>query len=213
MEKFHLKILSFCAGGFAANTYFVSDNESKSGVIVDPAISTDDFFSHFSYPVEITAILLTHAHFDHMLTLDEWREKTKAPLCLSIREAEALSDPQRTLFQVFFGKSKTFSSAERLLREGDTVKVGDSYLTVVEVPGHTVGSVAYIGDGIILTGDTMFAFGDVGRTDFPTGNSEALRQSIRRLCSLDGEYAVYSGHGPKTELSKEAALHGIVRKK
>ena len=208
-----MKILSFCAGGFASNTYFVSDEEGKSGVIVDPAISPADFFSRFSYPVEITAILLTHAHFDHMLTLDEWREKTKAPLCLSAREAAALLDPQRTLFQVFFNKNKTFYSAERLLQDGDKISVGNAYLTVMELPGHTEGSVAFVGDGIVLTGDTMLAFGDVGRTDFPTGDSEALKQSIRRLCSLDGEYTVYSGHGPKTELSKEAALHGIVRKK
>ena len=208
-----MKILSFYAGGFAANTYFISDDQGKSGVIVDPAITPEKFFSQFSYPVEITAILLTHAHFDHMLTLDEWREKTKAPLFLSEKEAGALSDPQRTLFQVFCGEYKTFSPAERLLAEGDKIAVGDAFLTVMELPGHTVGSLAFVGDGFIVTGDTMFAYGDVGRVDFPTGDVVALTQSIRRLCTLDGEYTVYAGHGPTTELSKEAALHGIARNK
>ena len=212
-EKISLKILSFYAGGFAANTYFVSDDDEKSGVIVDPAITPEKFFSQFSYPVEITAILLTHAHFDHMLTLDEWREKTKAPLFLSEKEAGALSDPQRTLFQVFCGEHKTFFPAERLLRDGDSIAVGSSSLTVMTLPGHTEGSLAFIGDGFVLTGDTMFAFGDVGRVDFPTGDGAALMRSIRRLCMLDGEYTVYPGHGPKTELCKEAVLHGIARNK
>jgi glyoxylase-like metal-dependent hydrolase (beta-lactamase superfamily II) len=99
------------------------------------------------------------------------------------------------------------------LAEGDKIAVGDAFLTVMELPGHTEGSLAFVGDGFIVTGDTMFAYGDVGRVDFPTGDAVALTQSIRRLCTLDGEYAVYAGHGPTTELSKEAALHGIVRKK
>lgn len=206
-----MKILSFYAGGYAANSYYVSTDDGKGGIIVDPAILPSDVFSKLGYRPEITAIVLTHVHFDHMLTLDEWRSETNAPLCIGKHDAEGLHDAGRNLFYAFSRENKTFAPAERLLAEGDVIAFGDETLTVLETPGHTAGSLVLAGDGVMLTGDTLFAFGDVGRTDFPSGNAMKLTESLKRLCRMKGDYTLYPGHGPTTTLRKEAAIHGIDR--
>ena len=207
-----MKILSLYAGGYAANTYYVSTDDKMTGIIVDPAVSPSELYSTLGYRPEITAIVLTHAHFDHMLTLDEWRNETGAPLYLGKGDAKGLLDADRNLFYTFFRENRTFFPAERLLVEGDAIHVGGETLTVLETPGHTAGSIVLVGGGIMLTGDTVFAFGDVGRTDFPSGNAAVLAESLLKLCRIDGEYTLYPGHGPTTTLRKEAAIHRIDRK-
>ena len=88
------------------------------------------------------------------------------------------------------------------VRGGDTVTVGGLTLTVMHTPGHTPGSSCYIGDGVIFSGDTLFA-GGAGRTDFPGGDEAALRRSLKRLAALEGDYRVFPGHEESTTLQRE----------
>ena len=96
--------------------------------------------------------------------------------------------------------------ADRLFQDGDTFSVGQMHFTVLHTPGHTQGSVCYLVDHLLLSGDTLFA-GSCGRVDFPTGNAAAMMASLRRLANLEGDYTVLPGHEGVTTLSRERRLN------
>ena len=117
-----------------------------------------------------------------------------------------LNDAQWNLSAMMYPTKPVELTADRLLTEGDTVSFGDAMLTVIETPGHTRGSVCYLADGLLFSGDTLFA-GSIGRTDLPGGDMSVLRRSLARLAALDGHYTVYPGHGEETTLSYEKAAN------
>jgi glyoxylase-like metal-dependent hydrolase (beta-lactamase superfamily II) len=93
------------------------------------------------------------------------------------------------------------------LSNGDKIMIGDESLTVISSPGHSVGSVCYYAPGILLSGDTIFAEGGIGRTDLYGGDEEVLRSSIATLIDLPPKTVVYPGHGPKTTVKELTFFH------
>ena len=198
-----MKVFTFHGGLYAANCYLVTDEKGENGVLVDPSVPPETVRACHGGLPHIEALLLTHAHFDHMLYLEEWRRETEAPLALMWEDSFALGDAGLNCYRMFLRKETTFRPAERLLADGDTVPVGQEALRVLALPGHTPGSAAFVGDGFILTGDTVFADGGVGRWDLPGGSETALRASLQRFFSLEGEYTLYPGHGAPALFSTE----------
>ena len=180
--------------GTSANSYLiVSGNEAA---LVDPSAPVNDVKKLLADGITLRYILLTHVHFDHVLTLEETRIAFCAPLLVGAGDADALSDPKRSLFLPFFGERKTFDPADRVLSDGDLIELGSGSLRVVSTPGHTPGSVCYLADTFIVTGDTLFARA-IGRTDFPGGDFREMNVSLEKLKELDGSLTVYPGHeGP-----------------
>ena len=199
-----MRVTNLYPGSYASNCYLVeSDGEA---ILIDPSIPVGDALRLLGTLPRITAILLTHGHFDHTLALDGWRTHTGAPLAIHEADAPMLTDARLSCYRTFLGSDVTFAPPERLLHEGDTVSVGNESLTVLSVPGHTPGSIALLGDGRLFTGDTLFAEGGYGRTDLPGGDSRALVASLRRLLSLPGEYRILPGHGEATDRKTAAAM-------
>lgn len=199
-----MRVETYGGNGYAANCYIVTDAAESACVVVDPSVDVHTVFRQRGKTLPpLAAILLTHAHFDHMLALDDWRNMTGAPLLLHTLDAPALADPEKNVYRLFLHKDVTAAPAERLLSEGDTVRVGDEALTVWHTPGHTPGSVVFAAPGILLTGDTLFA-GDIGRTDLPGGNATEMRASLaclsRRANDTD---RIYPGHGGSTTFAFE----------
>ena len=96
----------------------------------------------------------------------------------------------------YFGLSVSYiPTINAHLKEGNTIKIGKVVLTVLEIPGHSPGSIALVGDGFLFTGDLMFENGGIGRTDLPGGDEKALFESIKRVLSFPENYIVYPGHG------------------
>ncbi len=184
--------------GYAANGYLLTDDGETAALLIDPVVSPADLPG---IP-PLSCIFLTHAHFDHMLTVNEWREKTKAPLAVHRAENHALSNAERNVYRMFTGGEGGTAPADILLNDGDTLQVGEETLTLLHTPGHTPGSACLVGDGFIITGDTLFA-GTVGRCDLPGGNEALMRDSLRRLFRRPGDPILYPGHGPATTLDKE----------
>lgn len=113
-----------------------------------------------------------------------------------------LSDARANL-SVFMGRAVLSRPAEKLLSEGDIIRFGETELKVLHTPGHSPGGVCLLGEGVVFSGDTLFAE-SIGRTDFPGGSAEQLIQQIKeKLMSLPDDTIVHSGHGPATTIGWE----------
>ncbi len=198
-----MKISCLPLGAMRVNCLLLRDKATDIGAVVDPADDADKILRQCQAEgIKIKYILLTHAHFDHMLALEELRKATGAPLALHKYDAESLLDPNRTYMAQFAGITEPPLAAEILLDDGDILELGQTKLEVLHTPGHTVGSVCYKSGDTIITGDTLFG-GSIGRCDLYGGDEQTIMQSLKRLCQLDGDYTLYPGHGPITTLSHE----------
>ena len=195
--------------GYASNCYYVQSG--KDAILIDPSVSYEETFSQLGGSVPIPErIVLTHAHFDHMLYLNEWREKTNAKLALHAYEAPALKNPNINLYGTFLSQAPTFAAAEILLAEDDLIMLGDECLRVLHTPGHTVGAICLVGESAIFTGDTVFTDGGYGRTDFFGGNEQCLWNSILRLRAIKTSAIMYPGHGPSGSFQSEMQYFSLL---
>jgi glyoxylase-like metal-dependent hydrolase (beta-lactamase superfamily II) len=177
-----------------------------SAAVIDPSVDASEIADLAAKKnAEIKYIILTHGHFDHMLSLDALKDALPdAPIMIHASDAENLADGEKNAFATFFGYQHAYRSADKLLREGDRLPLGDEYLTVLHTPGHTKGSVCYLSsDGtLLLSGDTLFAQG-YGRYDLYGGDGTTLAASLRRIASLRSQNPLLaSGHGDTCQLSE-----------
>ena len=190
-----MEIRTLPVGQLDTNCYIVWEADGQA-VVIDPGAQAGRILDEADAAgVRVRAVLLTHVHFDHILAAREIMNATGAELLVPAGDEPALTSPARSLLAMFL-------QADRLLADGDTVTAGGLTLTVMHTPGHTPGSSCYIGDGVIFSGDTLFA-GGAGRTDFPGGDEAALRRSLTRLAALEGDYRVFPGHEESTTLQRE----------
>ena len=188
-------------GALQANCYLLSDEEGATAVI-DPGDEAGTILETVrAGELAVEAILLTHAHFDHLLAADELRRETGAPVYVYETDAPALADPRRSLTVLAKGGAGPLR-ADRLLKDGEELRVGRLAISVLHTPGHTPGSCCFLCGDALFSGDTLFA-GSIGRTDFPGGDDQAMAASLRMLAALEPGIRVFPGHGESTTLSKE----------
>ena len=189
-------------GAFAANCFIVGDEETKEGMIIDPAADGNSIMKNVNaLGLKIKMIVLTHSHMDHIGALAEVKEKTGAPLAIHAEEAASLKSPQFRMIMAPF--SKRPPPADIILKDGDTINIGKLSFKVLHTPGHTPGGISLYTKGIVFTGDTLFNFG-IGRADFPGSNYEQELESIsKRLMPLPDNTIVCPGHGPDSTIGVE----------
>ena len=193
-----MEILTLTPVSFESNSYLLC--EGREAILVDAGTDPDRVDAALAEKgLSLSAIVLTHGHFDHILSVDLLREKHGAPVLIHEADAELLGDAEKNAFATFFGRARTWRPADRTLREADTVTLGDKTLTVLYTPGHTRGSICLYGDGVLLSGDTLFASG-FGRYDLYGGDGDALKVSLTRLASLPADTVIYPGHGGASTL-------------
>lgn len=205
-----MKIKCLVLGELDTNGYLVwADN--GEGIIIDPADNADLILeSARQENITVTAVVLTHAHFDHMLAAEAVCKATGAPLCVGVGDVPALSDPNRSLAEWLSADFSLNLTCDRPLKEGDVLSFGGETLTVWETPGHTPGGLCLLTDGVVFSGDTLFC-GAFGRLDFPGGNMKNMIASLRRLATLPDETVVHSGHGPVTTIGAEVRRYPSLR--
>ena len=167
---------------FTNSFLLVSGGEAA---IIDPAPDAARFAPLLEKEnARLTHILLTHGHFDHVYGLDSVRAAWPAArLCLFRADAVGTEDrPVKESPEILW------------LTDGQTLTVGQAELTVLHTPGHTPGSCCWLCEGVLVSGDTLFA-GSAGRTDLPGGDWETLMRSLRRLAD-DPALAVQLGRAP-----------------
>ncbi len=199
-----LKVYMMVLGEVQTNFYIAENEETKEAILVDPA----DGASRISVQIERlglkpVAILLTHGHFDHILAVNELREKYGVPVYIHEDEKDVLENPVLSLCSMFGARCQV--SADRFVKDGDILDLAGFQIKVLHTPGHTKGGACfYIEDEkAVFSGDTLFRY-SIGRTDFPTGDLNTLLNSVReKLFVLPEDVDVYPGHEGTTTIGFE----------
>lgn len=181
---------------FQCNTYVISS--SGESAIIDPSVP----YECFKALGKVKYILLTHAHFDHILNIDDWVNAAGAEVIIGNDELCALTDSHRNCYQFFNRTDKGYFGPATPVFDGATLPLGDTEIKVINCPGHTAGCVAYICEGNAFVGDTAFKGGGYGRSDLPSGNPVLLRESIEKIMKLPDNTILYPGHGDSTTVEE-----------
>ena len=171
-------------GPFGTNAYILICQETRESVLVDAPAEADKIIASLQGTTP-RYILLTHSHVDHIGAMAQLRHELKIPLATHAADADVLSPPP-----------------EILLKDGDTIDFGKVRLTVSHTPGHTPGSLCFVTDGHLLSGDTLFP-GGPGRTNTPADFAQIVKSITEKIFALDDDTRVYPGHGEPTTLKKE----------
>lgn len=192
--------------GFASNTYFLTE-DGKNAVCIDPA-QPRALEEAERLGLSVKYVLLTHGHFDHIGGVGALRRAGAKAGCLAGEERLAVADNLSDSFG--YGVEIEPFFLDFTVKNGEVLDILDMKIKVIATPGHTAGGACYLVGDCLFTGDTLFE-GSVGRSDLPTGDSERLEESVRKLYALDGDYKVYAGHGEDTTLDNERKFNGAIR--
>lgn len=187
-------------GPLEVNCYIIGDK--KGTIVIDPGDEPDRILEIISKRgLTIDYIVCTHGHFDHVGAVPEIKNVTGAKVLVHKDELE-IYHAARDMAAFWGYEIDNLPEPDILLSEGDNIKAGDLNFKVLHTPGHSPGGICLYGEGLVLTGDTLFA-GAVGRTDFFGGDMNQLKKSFNRLMSLPEETKVLPGHGPESTIGEE----------
>ena len=194
-------ITRLIVGPLETNCYILA-NEENDALIIDPGDDGEKIVSKLdkSRP---SAILLTHGHYDHIGAVNFLADKLKIPIYAGQNEIEMLVDPDMNFSSMF---AKPISVRAKPISQSILNKLGFHRLRIIELPGHTLGSIGVVGDDFIISGDTVFAGGGIGRTDLPHSDTRKLVESVNKILELPDDLILYPGHGGRSLLRREKFL-------
>lgn len=198
-----ITIKTFIAGPIQANNYLVIDNDSNEAVLIDCSERKHEIENEVkNNNINVKYILLTHGHFDHVLGVNDLQKELNASAYLN-REDINQTECTSSIMETFGQRGTVNPKIEHFLKDGDTFFIGNTEIKVLSTPGHTEGSVCYLIDDKLFSGDTIFK-DCIGRTDLMGGNFEKIRNSVLNiLFKLDDKTVVYPGHGSSTTIGSE----------
>ena len=202
-KKDNMILMRLVVGPLQVNCFIVADEKTKEAVVIDPGDDAADILKLIrEKDLKIKYIVNTHGHFDHIGANNAVKEATGAAIL--IHEADAQLMASASSHASMFGmKTAASPPADRFVKEGDVITAGEIALKVVHTPGHSLGGISLLGQGVAFTGDSLFA-GSIGRTDFPGGDLKTLLRSIKKhLMTLPDDTKVFSGHGPASTIGDE----------
>ena len=189
-------------GPVSANTYIVTDDVSVETAIVDCGECTPELLDRLNGK-NVKYILLTHGHADHILGVYDLKQAfPEAKIVIHKKDADCLTNEMMSIAFSIAPHTQKNIEPDITVGEGDVISLGSLDFNVMHTPGHSEGSVCYLIDDLIFSGDTLF-FGSVGRTDFEYGNYDDIIKSVKRLAALEGNRKVFPGHGMLTTLERE----------
>lgn len=195
-----MKVISEKFGSMDNNCSLIIDEKTNQSALVDCNEFSQKMIDMIG-DTDLKYILLTHGHFDHIIGARDTKAKYGAKVVISSEDEPMLSSSKLSL-AAFCNAPQNDVEADVVVADGDEITLGDTVIKVMSTPGHTLGSVCYIAENCIFSGDTLF-YCSCGRTDFPSGSLEQMMSSLQKLKALDGDYKVYTGHNNLTTLDFE----------
>jgi hydroxyacylglutathione hydrolase len=200
-------------GMLQCNCSVFGDEQSREALVVDPGDNIDEVLAIVKrHGLTVKAIVITHAHIDHIGGAQKLKVATGAPVYMNPNDAalQKMMDVQASWLGVRTPETATIDVAAK---DGDTIVVGATEFHVLHTPGHTQGSVSLWipSEGKVVAGDTLFR-DSIGRTDLPGGDGAQIIRSIReKLMALPDETVVIAGHGPETTIGREREFNWFLK--
>jgi hydroxyacylglutathione hydrolase len=197
-----MNIETIPVGPLQANCFIVWDEKTREAIVIDPGDEPDRIIALIKQKnLNVKYIICTHAHFDHVGALPELKSHTGAAIAVHNLEKE-IYEGARDMAAFFGYDIESLPEPDIYLKDGDPIKIGELEFRVIHTPGHSPGGLCLYGNGVVFTGDTIFA-GSVGRTDFYGGSIEELKSSFKKILSLPQHTKIFPGHGPETTVEVE----------
>jgi glyoxylase-like metal-dependent hydrolase (beta-lactamase superfamily II) len=180
-------------GLLAVFAYIIGDEETKEGLVIDPAANISGILSKAQENhIRIKYIVNTHGHVDHTAGNTEMKNKTGAKIIIHESDADMLTSTPALILKMFGAKKSP--PADIIVKDGNMISIGNISLKVIHTPGHSPGGIALYSDGCVFTGDTLFVE-SIGRTDIPGASWPVMCRSIKeKLYTLPDETIVLPGH-------------------
>ncbi|MBE6789771.1 MAG: MBL fold metallo-hydrolase [Ruminococcaceae bacterium] len=207
-----LKVDIIQTGAYAVNTYLLTDTLSGESAVIDIG-EYDPAFGAFlrkNDVRELKYILLTHGHFDHICGVVPLKKMYGGDILIHGEDALCLESADHSLCSAVADYTQTETDDYKTFSDGDEIFLGETKITVKHTPGHTRGSVIFMTEDKIFSGDTLFRM-SMGRTDLPGGSTKTLFRSLREIGQIEGEYDIFPGHGEETTLSYEKRNNRYLR--
>jgi glyoxylase-like metal-dependent hydrolase (beta-lactamase superfamily II) len=199
-------------GSFGQNTVLLIDEASRAAIVIDPGEEHARILAAIRHrELQVQGIWLTHGHIDHIWGTDAVREATGAQAWLHAADRPWYDRFAEQCDHFGFAPTAPLAAPDHELVAGQLLRLGPWQFEVRHVPGHSPGHVAFVGHGLCISGDVLFA-GSIGRTDLAGGDHAQLIASIRgQLLPLPDETRVLTGHGPETTIGEERRNNPFLR--
>ena len=196
-------IKTLAVGPIQANCFILGWEDTLEAVVIDPGEEGDRILQTVADSnLIVKYIINTHGHMDHVSANKRINEVTGAPIFIHALDAPML-DQVADSAAAWGLKADNSPAPDRELQDGDEIAFGKITLTVLHTPGHTLGGISLYAKDDVFVGDTLFA-GSIGRTDFPGGSFETIKESIQqKLFKLGDDVRVHTGHGSTTTIGQE----------
>jgi glyoxylase-like metal-dependent hydrolase (beta-lactamase superfamily II) len=200
-----MQLARLVVGPLQVNCYIVFDEKTREAIVIDPGDDARDILTLVKDKgLKVKYLVNTHAHFDHVGANKDLKTATGAELLIHEGDS-ALLGATANQARMFGMTTNSSPKADRYVKHGDVITAGDVSLTVLHTPGHSAGGISLVGNGVVFTGDALFA-GSIGRTDLMGGDLMTLITAIKEhLMTLPDDTVVLSGHGPQSTIGEERA--------
>ncbi len=213
-----IDIVTFKVGPYQTNCYILVSG--THAVVVDPGAQPDDILNKIAdMGAKLERIILTHGHWDHICAVPYILKKVDIDWYCHPNDMDKLfdSESERIVYDFTheaFVEGRAMEKAPKPLNEGDVVEVGDASFKVIHTPGHSSGCLSFYCEEAktLISGDTLFADGNYGRTDFLDGSYSQMMETLdSKFADIPDDVAVLPGHGPASTMGRERELNSHLR--